>query len=363
MRHVTIAVSEEALAAARADFPVLDHVAYLNAGTFGPLSRTVAAEVHEALDRDLTQGRSGMEYFLQVLDLREELRGRFGELVGAEPGTVALTSSTTSACNIVLTGLDLTPTDEIVTTTDEHFGLLGALFASGARVVVVEPDPERILSAVTSRTRLLALSEVLWTTGAVLPVRALREDAGVPVLVDGAQSAGAVPVDVRGIDFFTVSGQKWLCGPDASGALVVADPERLRVTAPSYFSQVSHAPDGSYEPRAGAARFEQSWWPPGQVRGMLAALGQRPGWAFDAARERAERLRVLLEGIVELVTPAERATLVSFRPDGVEPEALVERLFRAGVHVRELPGRGLVRASVGWWNSDDDLDRLVAGVR
>ncbi len=54
--------------------------------------------------------------------------------------------------------------------------------------------------------------------------------------------------------------------------------------------------------------------------------------------------------------------LVSFRPDGIDPATLVERLRGAAVHVRELPGRGIVRASVGYWTSDDDLDRLVAGL-
>ena len=99
---------------------------------------------------------------------------------------------------------------------------------------------------------MLALSHVLWTTGAVLPVRALREQTGVPILVDGAQSVGAIPVDVSGLDFMTVSGQKWLCGPDATGALFVAEPEQLRVAAPSYFAQAGYQPNGDFEPRPGA---------------------------------------------------------------------------------------------------------------
>jgi L-cysteine/cystine lyase len=230
-------------------------------------------------------------------------------------------------------------------------------------VVVVEPDPDRILAAVGPATRLIATSQVLWTTGAVLPVRELRERGGVPILVDGAQSVGAIPVDVEGIDFLTVSGQKWLCGPDATGALVVADPERLRIVAPSYFSQASYEPDGSFEPRDGAARFERVWWSPASLRGMLAALDCRPSWALARARETAERLRARLERLVDVVTPQERATLVSFRPAGIEPEAIVAQLHAADVHVRELPGRGLVRASVGWWTSEDDLDRLVAGLK
>ena len=150
--------------------------------------------LHEE-ERNLREGRVGLEYIERVLALRAELRAELAGLVGAEADQVALTASTTDGCNVVLAGLDLAPEDEVVTTTDEHFGLIGPLHASGARVVVVPPDADAIAAAVTPRTRLLAVSHVLWTTGQVLPVRELRERTGIPILVDGAQSVGAIPVD------------------------------------------------------------------------------------------------------------------------------------------------------------------------
>ena len=345
---------------ARAQFPVLERLAYLQAGSCGPLGRPTSEAMQAEVDRDLREGRSGSAYIERVLSLRDELRARLAGLVSVEAEQVALTSSTTDGCNLVLEGLDLGPDDEVVTTTDEHFGLLGPLHASTARVVVVSPDADAIAAAVTPRTRLLALSQVLWTTGKVLPVQELRARTGIPILVDGAQSVGAIEVDARALDFLTISGQKWLCGPESTGALVVADPERLRVARPSYFGQQRYQPDGSFDPWPGARRFDPHWVPVAFMSGLLAALDSRPEWGFERARATTLRSHnLLLEAGHDVVTPSESATLIAWRPDAEETTAVVARLAQAGVIVRDLPGTGLVRASVGWWTSDQDLDRLV----
>ena len=345
----------------RALFPVLDRIAYLNAGSVGPLARPVLETVQAEEERGLHEGRGGLAAFERTLAMRAEVRSVIAGLVGAEAEQVALTASTTDGCNIVVAGLGLGPEDEVVTTDAEHFGLIGPLHASGARVVVSAPDSESILAAVTPRTRLIALSHVLWTTGRVLPVAELRERSGVPVLADGAQSVGAIPATAAGVDFYTVSGQKWLCGPDGTGALVVAEPERLRVARPSYLSQARHEPDGSFVPRDGAARFEPNWLAAPLLAGLLTAIDVRPDWAHERAAATADGFREALADRVEVLPGG--ATLVAFRPpDGEAAGAVVDRLAAQGVVIRELPGRDLLRASVGWWTNDDDLERLVAGV-
>jgi L-cysteine/cystine lyase len=161
-----------------------------------------------------------------------------------------------------------------------------------------------------------------------------------------------------GIDFLTISGQKWLCGPDATGGLVVADPERLRVARPSYFAQTSYEPHGAFVPREGAARFDPGWVSVASLVGLLAALEVAPDWRYERARRQALRLRELLVPHVELTDGD--ATLVSFRAE--DPPAVVARMAEADVVVRELPGTGLVRASCGWWTSDEDVERLVAAL-
>jgi L-cysteine/cystine lyase len=344
---------------ARAAFPVLEHLAYLNAGTNGPLARaTVEAMLAEQL-LDLAQGRGGEPYFSRVLEMRDEVRAKLAATLSVDPARVALTSSTTEGCNLVLAGLDLGPEDEVVTSDVEHFGLLGALAVSKARVVAVPPD--EIADAVTERTRLIAVSHVSWVTGNSLEPERVKAETGLPVLVDGAQAAGAIPVEAGLYDFYAVSCQKWLCGPDATGALFVADPEGLRIALPSYFAQAEHQPDGSFVPRDGAERFDTGWIGGSSLSGLSAALDVAPDWRFARVAEVATRCREALAERFEVVTKADQAGLVTFRPAG-DAEEIVARLREQGVIVREIPGRGLIRVSCGYWTSEGDVDRLLAGL-
>jgi L-cysteine/cystine lyase len=353
---------------ARGLFPVLERYAYLNAGTLGPLARPTLAAIEERSRYDQEQGRGGRAWFESVLALRAGVRGRLASLIGGTPERLALTSSTTDGCNIVLAGLGLGPDDEVVTTDSEHPGLLLPLHVTGARVRVAEvagrPTAEaldRITACIGPRTRLLALSHVLWTTGQVMPVHQLKRETGLAVLVDGAQSVGALQVEVGEVDFYTVSGQKWLCGPEPLGALYVREPDDLRIAFPSAFAQKSIEPDGSFVPTGGAARFDSGWLATHMLAGLEAALDVAPEWRFERAASIAAQCREALSAKYEIIADPPLATLVSFVPPG-EPAATTAKLYDRGVVVRDLPGTGWVRASCGWWTNEDDIDRLIAGV-
>jgi L-cysteine/cystine lyase len=352
----------------RAQFPVLERFAYLNAGALGPLTRATLAAMDDRSRYDQEQGRGGRAWLESALALRTSVRERLASVIGATPDRVALTSSTTDGCNIVVAALGLARDDEVVTTDAEHPGLLLPLHVSGARVRVAEvaahPSAEaleRITGCIGPQTRLLALSHVLWTTGQVIPVHELRRETGLPVLVDGAQSVGAIPVDVGELDFYTVSGHKWLCGPEPLGALYVRDPEALRIAFPSYFAQTSIEHDGTFVPKEGAARFDSGWLAPPMLAGLEAALDAAPDWRIQRAAEMTAYCRDALSAQYEVIGEAHQGTLVSFVPPG-EPAETAVKLYERGVIVRDLPGTGWVRASCGWWTSEDDVDRLVAGL-
>lgn len=355
---------------ARARFPVLAKHAYLNAGTFGPLARATLDAMAELRRWEGENGRGGKAYFDAMLERREAVRALIAEQIAVPPENVALTDSTTGAVHIAVIGLGLGEDDEVVTTDAEHFGLTGPLVASGARLRIARVRDTRagevfdlVRAQVTPRTRLIALSAVSWIDGTVFPWRELREATGLPVLVDGAQSAGALFEDASAADYYTVSAQKWLCGPDAMGALYVREPDALRPRLVAYPSAESYdIAAGTWQPKDGARRFDATFAPASSLAGLQAALTDLPAGRFDRARELAERCReTLIENGHDVATEPGQATLVAIRWPGDTAEA-VATLYDRGVIIRELPGTGLLRASIGWWNDGSDLERVVEGL-
>lgn len=355
----------------RKRFPVLDRYAYLNAGTFGPLARRTLEAMASLREWEGEHGRAGKAYFEEMLARRDTVRALVAAQIRVPAENVALTESTTQGVHVVVAGLALGPDDEVVTTDAEHFGLTGPLAAAGVRLRIARvgglPAAEvfdAVRDLVTPKTKLLALSAVSWIDGTVLPWRELREDTGVPVLVDAAQAAGALDVDASEADYYTVSAQKWLCGPDATGGLYVREPDALPPRLVSYPSAASYdIGAGTWEPKKGAARFDPVFTPSASLAGLEAALTDLPEGRFERARELTERCReLLLEAGEDVVTQPGQATLVTWRARGDSAGASAA-LYAQGVILRDLPNGGLLRASVGWWNDEADLDRLVAALK
>lgn len=351
----------------RQEFPVLDTVAYLNAGTDGPVPQRAAAAAAASIAAQAEEGRAGKAYFEQLIQSREALRRRAAWLMGCPPGQIALTHSTTDGMNLVLRGLRLGHGDEVVTSDEEHPGLLAPLAAlaveNGVEVRIV-PFTE-IASAVTPATKLIAVSHVSWITGQVADTAALAA-TGVPILLDGAQGLGAVRVDPvqLGCAFYAAAGQKWLCGPDQSGFLYVREDQVDTLGAPwPGYQSLSDAQRAAELPLAeGATRFDLGFPAPHNGAWALAAFEvfEQEGWDDVLARgpSLAAQLAEMLRERGLTVAPRGASTLVSF--EVADPDGFVERAAAAGVVVRNLPGRGLLRASVGAWSDESDLERLLA---
>ena len=353
-------------AAFRAQFPVLRTLSYLNAGTEGPLPQAAVDAVHARIDLEALGGRCGPVYFEALKSQAEGLRAAYASVIGAGIDEMALTGSTTDGVNTVIGGFDLKPGDEVLTSDEEHPGLLAPLARARLRhgiSVRVAPFSD-LASAVSPATRLIACSHVSWVSGRVMDVASLVA-TGVPVLLDAAQSIGAVPVDVKalGCAFYAASGQKWLCGPEGSGCLYV-DPahlDDLLVPWPGYGSlaEPAQALDSDFAP--GAARFDHGF--PAGMRSAwaLASLGVLADagwdWVHTRAADLAEGLASDLAARGLTVGPRDRSTLVAWTVDDVDAE--VARFGDAGIVIRSIPAFSMIRASVGAWSSEEELARLA----
>jgi L-cysteine/cystine lyase len=355
--------------ALRNEFPVLERVAYLNAGTDGPLPACAARAGAQELAGEARVGRAAA-HFERRGELAGALREAYARALGCESSEVALTTCTSEGLASIVEGLGLGERDEILTSDEEHPGLLGALGAArtlrGVSVRMV--GLEQIAEAVGERTRLVACSHVSWMTGRVAP-QELRE-LEVPVVLDGAQGVGAVPVDVRslGCDAYAGAGQKWLCGPDGLGMLYVAPSlrERLGVSRRGYANLADPGAGLEAQLHEDARRFDTFALSAEALATASAAIEvlERAGWGavHERALALAARLAELLEDIGRETSPRGQSTLVSFSSPE-DPVAERSRLAERGVVVRDIPGRPLLRASVGAWNDERDLQRLLDGLQ
>ncbi|MEN3285210.1 MAG: L-cysteine/cystine lyase [Solirubrobacteraceae bacterium] len=351
----------------RAEFLVLADRAYLNAGTFGPLPHAAVRAVLDVLDHAAAEGRFHGYYELKM-DLGQRQRAAYAALLGAEAADVALTTCTSEGVVRVLAGLDLGPGDEVLTAPDEHPGLLGPLGGLRARRgVEVRTVPfAQLADAIGPRTRLVACSHVSWVTGALRPAGLAHAD--VPVLLDGAQGIGAVSADVRelGCTFYAGSGQKWLCGPAGTGMLWI-DPrwrDRVAPLGTTYLNLAEPSAALESPPQPDARRHDAPAIATETHAAAVAAhdLLASHGWAEVQARA-ADLAGELADRLAEsgrTVAPRGRTTLVAWEQP--EPEEARTRLAAAGVIVRDIPGTPYVRASVGAWNDQSDLERLLAAL-
>ena len=320
----------------------------------------------------------------------DEARAGVAAVLGTDVAAVGLTHATTDGMNIATLLPDWRRGGRAVTTTQEHGGGLGPLHAlrerNGIEIVFVDADEQgdddrtvaAFDAAITRDTRLVSISHVLWTTGAVMPVARIAEvahDRGALVVVDGAQAAGAIPFrfDELGADLYALPAQKWLLGPEGMGALVVdlATVDGLVPPLGGWFAFERMDSRGEATWWGDARRFEASGYHRPSVVGMARSIGwlsmyvgldfvYRRGMAMAGAA--AARLGAI-PGVSVLTPTHAMGTLVTFRIAGWPAQAILDELgSRVFAIARTIVSLDAIRISVGFFTTEEELERLAEAV-
>jgi selenocysteine lyase/cysteine desulfurase len=328
----------------------------------------------------------------------ERFYGAAAELLGAKAEEIAFCSSATRAWDMAFYAFPFRRGDRILTSVADYISNYIAYIQLARRVgveVVTVPNDEHgqvsvaaLRERIDDRVKLVAITHVPTNSGLVNPVTAIgtvTRELGIPYLVDACQSAGQIPLDVDeiGCDALSATGRKFLRGPRGTGLLYVRSSLLERLEPPLLDMRAAEwvAAD-RYELRPDGRRFEEWEQDYAAKIGLARAVDYALEWGIDAIWERvraaAERLRTLLAEIdgVTVHDPGElRCGIVTFAVEGhaaadVKRALALERITVTvsqkshallDAEERDLPD--LVRASVHYFNSDDELERTAACVR
>jgi len=363
----------------RALYPIARRYAYLDHAAIAPLATPVRSTIEVFLGR-LTEEPFDLAPWERF---RSQVRGRIAELLAVGPESIAFTKNTTSGLGLVAVGLDWEAGDNIVGVDREFpaniYPWMG-LKRKGVELRLYRAEQGRIdvkalVRLCDQRTRVLAISAVQFWSGFRTDLAALStvlKGRDILLVVDAIQAAGALRLDLRAtpVDFLCAGAQKWLLGPIGVGFAYVG-PRMLERLTPVTIGTDSVVRDEEYFEydltlKPDARRFEEAAPNYPGILGMGAAINLllRAGLPAveDAVLRLADRLRDELptrgyELVLKPMSPSERSGIVSFRHPRMVPAELHTRLREAGVII-SLRG-DFLRASPHYYNSDEDLDRLL----
>lgn len=235
------------------DYLFADGLIYLNTGTLGPCRRETVGETMRQWEEMESlpvkfYGKFGAE------ELAEKTRTVAARFLGCEMSEIAITNSTTNGMNAVAQGLRLRPGDRILTTNHEHGGgllcwqYLAKYYGAVIDMITIPPAEnnvdailQRIKDGIKKDPKLITVSHVFSSTGLRMPIAEISELArskGILCIVDGAQAAGAIRVNVKelGCHAYATSGHKWLMGPKGTGILYISK-DAQRIIRPMQFEE------------------------------------------------------------------------------------------------------------------------------
>jgi kynureninase len=374
-------VTGDPLLAFRGEFPILERCTYLVSNSLGAMPRTVPDRLAEYVDLWAERGVRAWadEWWRMPISVGDEI----APLIGAAKGEVAMMPNVSNAQATVLSALDYSKPRDTIVMTDMDFPSVRYVYDHlaprlGARVVTVKSedgisvDADRLCAAIDERTRLVAISHVLFKSAFIVDVAKVAAHArrmGALVSLDAFHSVGIIPVDVRaiGADFLTGGVLKWLCG-GPGGCFLWAAPEMSAQHAPALTGWLAHRRPFAFEPEMDYTDGVQRWLggTPGIPALYAAAEGpkivRRAG--IDAIRSKSLRQTTQLIALADargypVTAPRDtdrRGGTVAFNvPHAAE---VSQELLARDVVIDYRPGAG-IRVAPHFYTSDEELTRLV----
>ncbi len=373
-----------------------------NAATSWPKPEAVYAAVDRyQRESGAAVGRGATRVATELSATVGRCRERAARLLGAESAErVVFTFNGTDGLNLALNGL-LQPGDRVVTTLAEHNSVLRPLWAQrefGGVEVDYGPlnadgiiDLNALRDRLTSETTLVVITHASNVTGMIQPIADVGEmahEAGALVLVDAAQTAGHLPIDIESlpIDLLACSGHKGLLGPLGTGLLYLC-PGMEELVFPMRLGGTGSQSETDEQPATMPDRYESGNHNAPGIVGLDAALGWIEEQGVASLREHEQGLTSqLMEGLRKIngvtiygsASPEERVGVVSFNIDGIAPQEVATILdqnfgieVRAGFHcaprIHESLGTmglgGTVRKSVGPFNTTEHIEAAIGAVR
>ncbi len=374
----------------RSDVPALANQIYVNWGGGGPSSKSILREMDKFTKRDLELGSFHPKIRNETTAAQKRTRESCAKLIGVEVSEIALTNNTTVGINIAAAGLAWNAGDEVLVSDLEHpSGYLPWLIWRKRNSIKVKlfktgkNDQELLRNlekAITPKTKVVCVSHISWLNGRRFPLEAIGQicvSADALFIVDGAQSVGHIPVKVKdtGVDVYTISGQKWLMGPDGTGAVYIrrGAGKKIHLSSASFRSaQKKRLKTLSFTPEPSAMRYEVGTLHTSGFLGFRTAVEHFKRTGPVSIEKRilalANRLLSQIRAIknVDVITPEGEAQsgLISFRIENVESQNVVERLYRRHqiilrAVVTEPPA---VRVSIHYLNTEEEMDSIANAI-
>lgn len=368
--------------------PITQEYAYFQSSGFSPKTEPVIEETNRWA-RFHNAGGAAPAVHEEMLKGFEATRDKVAQSMNAASDEIVLGENTTIGINIVANGINWQAGDNVILSDKEHPGNRITWYSHvhrygiELRFLEVVHDEEQMLEQferlLDERTRVVSISHVCRRTGQRLPARALIDlahDRDTPVLLDGAQAYGAVPVDMRELDcdFYAFSGHKYIMAPQGTGGFFVRR-DRIPWIQPSWIgshSQKDFDLVGGLTLLDEAKRFEFGTRNLADQIGFGKALDcwAEVGWekVFSYIAGYTDRMKSSLRDVPGLTLhtplPYEKSSgIVTFSLEGYTSAEILERLKERKVLVAPLELDGsMIRVSTHVFNNEDDLERLVAGL-